>query len=212
MSSTSFGVKVRLTKLPSAAILKVNRRALILNLTLNVLRSPNSNRAVTKIRVKLGQAEAEVEADPEHLREAIDLVPELAAKLPKQGRDQSELRTPSMGSGSETEPLPFSARLPFIELEKGDSLADVIGKFFSGPWGRERRKLSDVREALQSYGLNYPKQSVAVALLRLAKTTKLRRFKAEDGEYVYTSAMTLPSAPLQAESLTLEETTPTESS
>ena len=80
-----------------------------------------------------------------------------------------------------------------MTLEKGDSLADVIGKFFSAPWGRERRKLSDVREALQSYGLNYPKQSVAVALLRLAKATKLRRFKAEDGEFVYTTAATQPS-------------------
>jgi len=87
-----------------------------------------------------------------------------------------------------------TSELPDVTLEKGDSLADVIGKFFSCPWGRERRKLSDVREALQSYGLNYPKQSVAVALLRLAKTTKLRRFKAEDGEYVYTSASTLPMA------------------
>jgi len=81
----------------------------------------------------------------------------------------------------------------------------VIGKFFSGPWGRERRKLSDVREALQSYGLNYPKQSVAVALLRLAKTTKLRRFKAEDGEYVYTSALTLSNPAHPAGEQVLDE-------
>ena len=81
-----------------------------------------------------------------------------------------------------------------VALEKGDSLSDVIGRFFADPWGRERRKLSDVREALQSYGLNYPKQSVAVALLRLAKTTKIRRFKADDGEFVYTSsAMMVPN-------------------
>jgi hypothetical protein len=152
---------------------------------------------LAKIRVKIGQAEAEVEAEPDRLKEAIDLVPELAAKLPRQGR---EIHT---GPG-ETTPdaqveLPrqrLSSEIPVVSLEKGDSLADVIGKFFSGPWGRERRKLSDVREALQSYGLNYPKQSVAVALLRLAKTTKLRRFKAEDGEYVYTSAATIASAPL----------------
>ncbi|HYR04747.1 MAG TPA: hypothetical protein VEO75_05095, partial [Nitrososphaerales archaeon] len=39
---------------------------------------------------------------------------------------------------------------------------------------------------LQSYGLNYPKQSVAVALLRLAKGSKIRRFKGEGGEFVYT--------------------------
>ncbi|MDV3243916.1 MAG: hypothetical protein LYZ66_01925 [Nitrososphaerales archaeon] len=88
------------------------------------------------------------------------------------------------------------AQLPVVAVEKSDSLADIIGKFFADPWGGGRRKLSDVREALQSYGLNYPKQSVAVALLRLAKTTKIRRFKAEDGEYVYTTssvAVTNPS-------------------
>jgi hypothetical protein len=149
---------------------------------------------LTKIRVKLGQAEAEVDAEPEHLREAIDLVPELASKLPKQGRESTEVgREPAAEPSSEMAVHPLASQFPVVALEKGDSLADVIGKFFSGPWGRDRRKLSDVREALQSYGLNYPKQSVAVALLRLAKTTKLRRFKAEDGEYVYTSAMNLPS-------------------
>ena len=35
----------------------------------------------------------------------------------------------------------------------------------------------------------------AVALLRLAKTTRIRRFKAEDGEYVYTaSTVAVPTA------------------
>jgi hypothetical protein len=151
---------------------------------------------MTKIRVRLGQAEAEVEAEPEHIREAIELVPELAAKLPRQeSAPVAETKEPNLEiQGEALQQGP--SELPMVTLEKGDSLADVIGKFFSGPWGRERRKLSDVREALQSYGLNYPKQSVAVALLRLAKTTKLRRFKAEDGEYVYTSAVTLPAAPL----------------
>ena len=85
----------------------------------------------------------------------------------------------------------------------------MIGKFFSGPWGRDRRKLSDVREALQSYGLNYPKQSVAVALLRLAKTTKIRRFKGEDGEFVYTSASTIPSSAQAPGEAMLSEVAPT---
>ena len=150
---------------------------------------------MTRIRVKVGQAEAEVEADAEHIREAIELVPDLAAKLPQQQKEAVPTqKVPAQGMQADLS-FQSSSELPAVTLEKGDSLADIIGKFFSDPWGRERRKLSDVREALQSYGLNYPKQSVAVALLRLAKTTKLRRFKAEDGEYVYTSAMTLPSLP-----------------
>jgi len=78
--------------------------------------------------------------------------------------------------------------VPTVIIEKGDSLSDVISKFFADPWGRSPRKLMEVREALQSYGLNYPKQSVAVALLRLAKSSKIRRFKGEGGEYVYTAS------------------------
>lgn len=147
---------------------------------------------LTKIRVRLGQAEAEVEAEPERLKEVIDLVPVLVAKLPSQGKETSAPRQPTVEAAAEHEAA-RSTQVPVISLERGDSLTDVIGKFFAGPWGRERRKLSDVREALQSYGLNYPKQSVAVALLRLAKTSKLRRFKAEDGEFVYTSASNPPS-------------------
>lgn len=153
---------------------------------------------MTKIRVKLGAAEAEVEADPEHLREAIELIPALAAKLPvaamqhqapvSSGTEPTEARKSDVHAFSE---------MPSITVDKSDSLADIIGKFFADPWGRERRKLSDVREALQSYGMNYPKQSVAVALLRLAKAAKIRRFKAEDGEYVYTVASPGPVSPAQ---------------
>jgi hypothetical protein len=155
---------------------------------------------LTKIRVRLGQAEVEVEAEPENLREAIDLIPELSSKIPRQGQDAPGLQRDRETSLSlEIPDDPLSSQLPIVSLEKGDSLADVIGKFFSTPWGRERRKLSDVRATLQSYGLNYPKQSVAVALLRLAKTTKLRRFKAEDGEYVYTTALTIPTFGLPSE-------------
>ncbi|MDV3293718.1 MAG: hypothetical protein LYZ70_05555 [Nitrososphaerales archaeon] len=147
---------------------------------------------MVKIRVRLGAAEAEVEADPEHIREAIDLIPELVSKMPGASAERIELRREAE-EPARNQPQ-GTRQLPSIALEKSDSLADIIGKFFADPWGRESRKLSDVREALQSYGLNYPKQSVAVALLRLAKTTKLRRFKAEDGEFVYTtSSVTVPS-------------------
>ena len=149
--------------------------------------------------MRVGQAEAEVEADPEHLKEAIELVPELLAKLPAgpfNGAQQVDTIVESVQDSSKAR-LP--SELPLVSIDKGDSLADVIGKFFSDPWGRERRKLSDVRAALQSYGLNYPKQSVAVALLRLAKTTKIRRFKAEDGEYVYTAANQAALAPVSTD-------------
>jgi len=140
-----------------------------------------------RVRVKTAAGEAEVEAEPERIKEAIELVPDLASKLPR--ADSAHTVPPTVQesrSSDSTQEAKIS--LPNVAVEKSDSLADIIGKFFADPWGRESRKLSDVREALQSYGLNYPKQSVAVALLRLAKNTKIRRFKAEDGEYVYTAS------------------------
>jgi hypothetical protein len=154
---------------------------------------------MVKITVLSVTIKKNIEADLAHIREAIDLIPEVIKKLPDGGPASHAVTAvasiPSSGSISETRGPP--AQLPAVTIEKSDSLTDVISKFFGDSWGRERRKLSDVRETLQSYGLNYPKQSVAVALLRLAKTTKIRRFKAEDGEYVYTAA-TAFSTPFQA--------------
>jgi hypothetical protein len=153
---------------------------------------------MAKIRVKLGVAEAEVEADLEHLKEAIELVPDLLAKIPPtDGQRSVPLAAAQVRFDAVHSNHVGLSQLPAVTLEKTDSLADVIGKFFADSWGRERRKLSDVREALQSYGLNYPKQSVAVALLRLAKATKIRRFKAEDGEFVYTVLSPVSVAPIR---------------
>ncbi len=149
-----------------------------------------------KIRVKSGESEAEIEATLANIREAIELIPQVLSKLPI-SRAESRLEHPRPSDSTvpqAAEPIPASpgpasaSSIPTVTIEKGDSLSDVISKFFFDPWGRSPRKLMEVREALQSYGLNYPKQSVAVALLRLAKGSKIRRFKGEGGEYVYTAS------------------------
>jgi hypothetical protein len=159
---------------------------------------PEDTRNV-KIRIKSGDSEAEIEGSLSDIREAIELIPEVLAKLPQAS---FERRSAAVGSSTQaatqraSEPASAAAQAsaapsssaPTVSIEKGDSLSDVISKFFADPWGRSPRKLMEVREALQSYGLNYPKQSVAVALLRLAKSSKIRRFKGEGGEYVYTAS------------------------
>ena len=151
-----------------------------------------------KIRVRSGQNEAEVEAELAHIREAIALIPEIASKFPDGGRAEPvrHLSGAIISPNEPTSPPPVTevrsqSEPPAIAVAKGDSLSDVITKFFSDQWGKNPRKLSEVREALGSYGLNYPKQSVAVALLRLAKSSKIRRFKSEGGEYVYTASTSM---------------------
>ncbi len=144
-----------------------------------------------RIRVKSGQSEAEIEADLAHIAEAIELIPEILSRFPTEPVVQSP-RPPASGTASQPEHLASApSSLPSVSIDRGDSLGDILSKFFADQWGKNPRKLSDVREALQSYGLNYPKQSVAVALLRLAKGSKIRRFKAEGGEFVYTASTSL---------------------
>ncbi|HVB95264.1 MAG TPA: hypothetical protein VND41_01515 [Nitrososphaerales archaeon] len=158
---------------------------------------PEDTRNV-KIRIKSGDNEAEIEGSLLDIREAIELIPEVLEKLPKASLERrsaavglpvqaaTQRASEPASAAVQTSAAPSSA--PTVSIEKGDSLSDVISKFFADPWGRSPRKLMEVREALQSYGLNYPKQSVAVALLRLAKSSKIRRFKGEGGEYVYTAS------------------------
>ncbi len=142
-----------------------------------------------KIRVRSGQNEAEIEAEAGRIREAIELIPEIASKLPESRPDVRRVLSPNEPTSAQPPAdVRSGSELPAISIEKGDSLSDVITKFFADQWGRSPRKLSEVRDALQSYGLNYPKQSVAVALLRLAKSSRMRRFKSEGGEYVYTTS------------------------
>ncbi|MCP8305123.1 MAG: hypothetical protein H3Z50_06650 [archaeon] len=153
--------------------------------------------SIVKIRVRLGANEAEIEAPLSAIKEAIHLVPEVVQHLPK------SVSAPLLQTKSETvTEIPFKEGkvggipkiLPEIKVEKDDSLPNVIIKFFQDSWGRRPHKLNDVKNALESYGLIYPKQSVAVALLRLAKDGKLRRFKDESGEFVYTSSTSLTTS------------------
>lgn len=148
-----------------------------------------------RIKVKSGDSEAEVEASLSEIREAIELIPLVLSRLPTPGGEASQSQpmqieaiAPRPGEPTSAAPPVAGSSTPNVTIEKGDSLSDVITKFFSEPWGRSPRKLMEVREVLQSYGLNYPKQSVAVALLRLAKGSRIRRFKGESGEYVYTAS------------------------
>ncbi len=145
--------------------------------------------SIVKIRVRLGANEAEIEAPLSSIKEAIHLVPEVVQHLPKSVSLPLQTNTGSRIQFKEKSEI--SKILPEIKVEKEDSLPNVIVKFFQESWGRKPHKLNDIRDVLESYGLIYPKQSVAVALLRLAKDGKLRRFKDESNEYVYTASTSL---------------------
>jgi len=153
-----------------------------------------------KIRVRVPSAEVEIEAPVEHLKDVIALLPELLAQLPE--KTPSNMMETAKEQAERPKPQGDQETMPTITLEKSDSLSEIVIKMFREVWGRKPRKLNQVREVLESYGLIYPKQSVAVTLLRLAQSGKLRRFKDEGGEFVYTASTSL--LPPQAEQSNLE--------
>jgi len=142
-----------------------------------------------RIRVKVGANEVEIEGPEDSIKEMIGLIPDIEGKM-----------APAPGSSPQVPPsqppavLPQQAplqELPELRVEKGESLPSIMTKLFGAAWGRTPRRLLDVKGALESYGLVYPRQSVAVALLRLAQEGKLRRFKGADGDFLYTSSTSL---------------------
>ncbi len=163
-----------------------------------------------KIRVKVGIGEVEIESPIDSLDKVIDSIPSLLDRIssalasipiinnsinssssniiginyPQQSNNPSLLQASMYETYNES-------TVPDIRIEKGDSLSDIILKIFKCPWGRNARRLADVKRVLEHYGLSYPKQSVAVTLLRLAQHGKLRRFKGPDNEFVYTASTDL---------------------
>lgn len=143
-----------------------------------------------KIKVKFGVNEVEIESPLDSIRDAVDAIPNIIRNLGSSVKATenitAELKEQVNGLETKTQ-----VSAPDIKIEKGDSLGDMIVKMFKDSWGKQSRRLSDVRQVLDTYGLSYPKQSVAVTLMRLAQNGKLRRYKGNDGEFVYTAASTL---------------------
>ena len=144
-----------------------------------------------KIKVKFGINEVEIESPLESIRDAVDVIPSIIRNLGSaKAAEQTAAEINEQVNALEAK-VPLN--VPEIKIDKGDSLSDMIVKMFKDAWGKQSRRLADVRRVLDSYGLSYPKQSVAVTLMRLAQNGKLRRFKGNDGEFVYTATTSLLS-------------------
>lgn len=147
--------------------------------------------SITKIKLRISNIEVEIECDIHNLEEIISKIPKIIESV----NNTSEIHTKDnnfsiINNSVETEPI----IPPDITINKSDSLTDVLLKLFTSNWSNTPKKLNEIREILQLYGLMYPKQTVAVTLLRMAKSGRLRRFKSNTGEYVYTASNSLISS------------------
>ncbi len=153
--------------------------------------------SLVKIRVKTGMNEVEIESSIDSLPQVIDAIPSILSKIHSheeysmQGNQDHGNLNPVNNPDTMRSAQQSTQIIPEIRVEKDDSLSDIIVKMFKTEWGRQTRRLADVKNVLEHYGLSYPKQSVAVTLLRLAQNGRLRRFKGYDNEFVYTASTEL---------------------
>ena len=147
--------------------------------------------SITKIKLRISNIEVEIECDIHNLEEIISKIPKIIESVNNTPEIHTKDNNFSIVNNSvETEPI----IPPDITINKSDSLTDVLLKLFTSNWSNTPKKLNEIREILQLYGLMYPKQTVAVTLLRMAKSGRLRRFKSNTGEYVYTASNSLISS------------------
>ncbi len=150
----------------------------------------------SKIRLKMGVNEIEIygiKEDMEYLSQLALKIYDNISKTAPQAQSKVAIIEKEEEQSKQAENI---IQIPDIHPDPNSSLPANIFKLFMSEWGKKPRRLSEVKEVLDSFGLVYPKQTVAVSLLRLAKEGKIRRFKNERGEYVYIS---VPSKILQEE-------------
>jgi predicted transcriptional regulator len=145
------------------------------------------------LRVKVGYSEIELEGTLDEMISAIDLIPKII-NITKEVKlatpsDQVIVQSKNLVQTEQVQAQPIAQEVdlpsPTIQLSKEDSIADIIMKLVNSSWGKKPRRLEESKKALEILGFPLTRSTVAVTLLRLTKSGKVRRFKDSTGEYCY---------------------------
>lgn len=111
----------------------------------------------------------------EELESLIEALDEAVSKMAKKEKTSASVTPIQPVSDPSLPQLPGSL-----------SLSDAITELFASDWGKHPRKMTEIQEALAINGLHYPVTSLSGKLLKLTRRLVLRRFKDDQGDYVYT--------------------------
>ncbi len=145
-------------------------------------------RNTVSLRIKIGDNELEISGDYDSVINIVDkLLPYLSSR--ESSRESNYESTEDAEDAAEE--LAMSDLPPSIPIKKGEPLTEILSKLFDTKWGHKPRPLKDIIEALNSYGLYYPKSTIAVTLNRLAQRGVIRRVRGKGKYYLYVSAKPL---------------------
>ena len=129
------------------------------------------------LRIKLGENELEVSGEYDIV---MDVINKLLPYLSRESVEISNITEKSIEKYDSELP-------PKISITSGESLSEILKKVFNSSWGSKPRQLKEIISVLESYGLYYPKSSIAVTLKRLVQRGAIRRIKSKDKHYLYVS-------------------------
>jgi hypothetical protein len=141
-----------------------------------------------RLKIKIGSSEIEFEGDLNEISSILDIIPKIIDAT--KGTSQYTLAAPISQDIQKPEAVAqeqASEEVPTIQISKDDSIADIIMKIMSSQWGRKPRRLEDIKKVLETLGFPLSRSTVAVTLLRLTQSGKLRRFKDDKGEFCYST-------------------------
>lgn len=132
------------------------------------------------MRIKLGDNELEVTGSYNNVVEIVNLLlPHLTTQVLG---DKTSSITGEEAVSEESIP-------PSITIRKGEPLTEILTRLFNTEWGGSPHPLKEVIDVLNSYGLYYPKSSIAVTLNRLSQRGVVRRIKTvREKHFLYVSA------------------------
>ncbi len=131
------------------------------------------------LRIRIGGNELEVSGGYDEVMELVkSLMPYLT------GAQSSDVRVEQRPQEEEV----IAGDLPDVKIKSGEPLTQILTKFFSTDWGKKPRQLKEIIDMLESYGVYYPKSTIAVSLKRLVQRGVIRRLRGRDKHYLYVSA------------------------
>ena len=144
--------------------------------------------SIVSLRIKIGGNELEISGDYDSVMSIID---KLLPYLMSREQASEAIQEPREESDEESKDIQITDLPPSIPLKRGEPLTEILTKLFDTRWGNKPRPLKEIIEALNSYGLYYPKSTIAVTLNRLAQRGVIRRVRGKGKYYLYVSSKPL---------------------
>ncbi len=144
--------------------------------------------SIVSLRIKIGGNELEISGEYDSVMSIID---KLLPYLTSREQASEAIREPREELNEESENIQVTDLPPSIPLKRGEPLTEILTKLFDTRWGNKPRPLKEIIEALNSYGLYYPKSTIAVTLNRLAQRGVIRRVRGKGKYYLYVSSKPL---------------------